>query len=53
MVAKRNGRAVGKEGEGEDGWDVDGMEGYEERRVKGLEIVGRFGNVDGWEGLGK
>lgn len=39
------------EGEGKEGWEDDGMEGYEERRKKGLGIVGRFGDVSGWEDL--
>ncbi|SCZ98514.1 BZ3500_MvSof-1268-A1-R1_Chr3-1g05434 [Microbotryum saponariae] len=36
---------------GEEGWDEDGMRDYEERRIEGLKIVGRFGDVRGWENL--
>ena len=53
LVARKNGREItGKDGLGEDGWEEDGMGCYEERRVKGLESLKGFGNVDGWEGLG-
>lgn len=32
-------------------WDETGMETYEARRQAGLAIVGRFGDVSGWENL--
>lgn len=34
-----------------EGWDQTGMESYEARRLAGLEVVGRFGNVEGWQNL--
>lgn len=52
LVAKKNGTLKeGKELEGEEGWELTGMEGYEERRLKGMEVVGRFGDVSGWKEL--
>lgn len=52
LVAKKNGTLpVGTEPQGEEGWEVTGMEGYEERRLKGMEVVGRFGDVRGWKEL--
>ncbi|KAK4703937.1 hypothetical protein P7C70_g2276, partial [Phenoliferia sp. Uapishka_3] len=51
MVAKKNGREV--EVVGEQGWEVDGMEVYEERRLKGLESLGGFRDGKGWENMGR
>ncbi|SGY43989.1 BQ5605_C001g00099 [Microbotryum silenes-dioicae] len=36
---------------GEEGWDQDGMQAFEERRKEGLKVVERFGDVKGWESL--
>lgn len=33
------------------GWEITGLECYEERRLRGLEVVGRFGDVSGWKEL--
>ncbi|SCV74403.1 BQ2448_6835 [Microbotryum intermedium] len=50
LAAKRAGK-LGKEHVlvGEEGWEEDGMQGYEERRVQGLKVVEKFGDVKGWE----
>ncbi|GAA6061864.1 hypothetical protein JCM10212_001297 [Sporobolomyces blumeae] len=51
-VAKKNGKALsGKTVEGEEGWDHEGLEMYEDRRLKGLPVAERFGDVTGWENL--
>lgn len=50
LIAKKNGSTFVKAEDlkGEEGWEEDGMGMYEERRIKQMEIVSRFANVDGW-----
>ncbi|GAA5918753.1 hypothetical protein JCM6882_007724 [Rhodosporidiobolus microsporus] len=53
LVAKKQGKWAdeGKFPKGEEGWERDGLEMYEEKRLKGLPVATRFGDVSGWEDL--
>jgi len=52
LVAKRNGKTLtGKTVAGEAGWEEEGLGEFEEKRLKGLPIAERFGDVTGWEDL--
>lgn len=52
LVAQRSGKLpAGVVFEEKSEWADDGMSAYEERRLAGLAVVERFGNVEGWEKL--
>ncbi|CEQ40090.1 SPOSA6832_01674 [Sporobolomyces salmonicolor] len=51
-VAQKNGKWTnGAMVAGEEGWEDDGLSMYEEKRLKGLPVAQRFGDVTGWEEL--
>ncbi|GAA5882434.1 hypothetical protein JCM1840_001742 [Sporobolomyces johnsonii] len=51
-VAQKNGKWTnGAMIDGEEGWEDDGLSMYEEKRLKGLPVAQRFGDVTGWEEL--
>ncbi|BGP18228.1 hypothetical protein JCM10213_007857 [Rhodosporidiobolus nylandii] len=52
LVARKNGKWTnGEFPAGEEGWELDGMETLEEKRLKGLPVAQRFGDTSGWEDL--
>ncbi|GAA5993048.1 hypothetical protein JCM11641_006643 [Rhodosporidiobolus odoratus] len=52
LVARKNGKLTnGEFPAGEEGWEVDGMEALEHKRLKGLPVAQRFGDTTGWEDL--
>ncbi|GAA5878954.1 hypothetical protein JCM8547_003257 [Rhodosporidiobolus lusitaniae] len=52
LIAKKQGKWMKEElPQAEEGWELDGLEMYEEKRLKGLPVSQRFGDVSGWEDL--
>ncbi|GAA6037373.1 hypothetical protein JCM8097_008536 [Rhodosporidiobolus ruineniae] len=52
VAAQQQGKwAAGELPPAEEGWELDGLEGYEEKRLKGLGVSQRFGDTTGWEEL--